>query len=376
MLMTKILMCVFGNVKNDGRVLRSIQALNLNNGSVSLVSFDVTLFIKNIVKHFSYYPKPNRAINLLMYSFFILRCIKRTNPEIIYLHDYYLCNAVFWIKLFYPKVKVIYDAHELIIPNGGVYNGKRQKFFYKIEKSLIKKMDLVIVANNERGYLMREHYNLEKTPLTIKNIPDIKREADSKIELTSETESFISNAKAKGKKIFVYQGAMVTGRELERVVNIFSLIASKTALIMIGNGANLPSLKKHGEIEGNNESISFTGHLDVDQMYCILGKSDFGIITYSSANLNNIFCAPNKLYEYANLMLPFITTNQKTIVNEVSGYSFAHIIDMEVEDAKIAEEILVFSSSYSFNRDEFSKFNRLNNWGLEQEKFEKIVTEL
>ena len=65
-------------------------------------------------------------------------------------NDFYCAELVPWIMRRNRKVHVVYDAHELYIPQDDQPLNKRYTFFYKKEKRAIKEADLVICANKEK----------------------------------------------------------------------------------------------------------------------------------------------------------------------------------------------------------------------------------
>ena len=93
----------------------------------------------------------------------------------IYAHDYFTAFPS-RISAFLTGALLVYDAHELIIPEENFRLGLRSKFFYWLEKLSLGRASLVIAANSERAELMKEHYGLSSAPIPIKNIaivPDI-----------------------------------------------------------------------------------------------------------------------------------------------------------------------------------------------------------
>lgn len=368
--MEEVLMCCFGKIKNDGRILRSIDGIKNHTKNLSVISFDDSKPNKEIDVFYRFSPRFGRIKNFVYFVYFVSKTIKKIKPSIVYLHDYYTCSLAFVVKFFLPSTKIVYDAHELLIDE--IRSGKkaRTSFFSNLEKWTIKYVDKVITANHHRASIMYDEYKLKSFPLVVRNIPE--RTQIQMVEIDSQIRMFISLARKKNKKIFVYQGAIVEGRGLEKYIRIFEQLHEKCALIFVGDGPYFARIKNEAQSLVSEDVVLFTGRLNLAELYSVLEKCDFGIISYVNSNWNNKYCAPNKLFEYASLSLPFITTNQSTILQETVGCSFALPIEFNDSVEAIADKIGVYIREYSFNKEEFERFNSANNFQLESIAYKEL----
>ncbi|HLT88283.1 MAG TPA: glycosyltransferase [Sphingobacterium sp.] len=368
--MEEVLMCCFGKIKNDGRILRSIDGIKNYTKKLSVVSFDDNRPNKEIDIFYQFSPRFGRIRNFVYFVYFISKTIKKIKPSIVYLHDYYTCSLAFVVKIFSPSTKIIYDAHELLIDETRGGKKARTSFFSNLEKWTIKYVDKVIAANHDRASIMYEEYKLKNFPLVIRNIPE--RSQIQKVEIDTQIRVFISLARKKNKKIFVYQGAIVEGRGLEKYIRIFEQLHEKCVLIFVGDGPYFARLKNEAHGLVSKDVILFAGRLNLAELYSVLEKCDFGIISYVNSNWNNKYCAPNKLFEYASLCLPFITTNQSTILQEIADYSFALPVELNDSAGAIADKIEDYIGEYLFNEEEFERFNSVNNFQSERVAYKEL----
>ena len=118
----------------------------------------------------------------------------------------------------------------------------------------------------------------------------------------------------------------------------------------------------------SNTNIHFVGRVALDQVYSFIKISHCGIISYSMQNLNNTYCAPNKLYEYAQFNLRMITTDQVLFKKTFEIFPFGMILSPQVS----ANELEVFLSK-KLNDSIFDDFKRCNSNEIEMAK---LLTEV
>lgn len=232
--------------------------------------------------------------------------IKDNDFDLFYAHDYYSAALVPWVKRIKPKTKIIYDSHEIIIPEQGKKHSLRDLFFYYFEKKAVKTAGLVICASQDRSALMKEHYRLNTYPLSIDNIselPIIRDESSDK--LLKELHQSIKAP------ILVYAGVLVKGRRIDTLIDIISKHLTGSLLI-VGDGPDRKRLEELSSLRIPGRYY-FTGSIPYEHMGAILLECDVGFISYPNDTMNNKLCAPNKIYEYASVQLPMIAPYNPTI---------------------------------------------------------------
>lgn len=326
-------MGLYGRLEDDGRVHRSLQALKDH--------FEVTIFAHcekgtfsmegvNVIERRVDIFESNKLLEQLLYNLFFIRAALSHKPDILYVHDYYLPLAARLIRIF-RGTKVVYDAHELMVPSPGKKMSVRERYFYWFERLFIKKFDLVIAANEERAEYMQQWYKLKSKPLPILNIVDhvplnslLSRDSiDVQIPQIAEIGS--------AQTIFVYQGVIVPLRRIDRVVEKVAKLPGAQILLVGGGEREYLDQLKSGFEEQGLSNVHFLGKVDLKVLYSILNIADYGLIAYDNFDLNNRFCAPNKLYEYAYFDLPMVTSEQELFVKTFKSYPFGVVISEEQE---------------------------------------------
>ena len=308
----KIIMYVYGDITTDARVNRAANAL--------ADEFDVTVISTNFGKE----VKDDKYKNILIGSastglrylfqniYEAYRIIKRETPNCVYCHDYYSSLLAYLLKSRQCCKYLIYDAHELIIPESGVRD-RRLAFFHFFEKRIINKVDKVICANEERGELMKDHYHLKTQPVVVRNISQLLISTDSQtLRILESLDEFFS----KPGPVVVYAGVVTKNRRITELATAVSSLAPKYKLLIVGKGDALEAIKSI--TDANPQLVAaFTGAVPYKALGAILSRCDVGFVYYPVNTLNNIYCASNKIYEYASVALPMISNINPTIQKQL-----------------------------------------------------------
>ncbi len=361
-----ILMYVYGDISTDARVQRAATALSTD-FNVTLVSTDVG---KPAIKDAPYdniLVKPGKSSSPFMAYYANVRrtmkLVKRMKPDIFYGHDYY--SAWLVKKLLGKKYcsKVIYDAHELIIPEEGKPFSRRSRMFYNFEKKVVGKVDLLICASEARGEIMKKHYGLQSAPEVIRNISQLSVNHDDVTEgILSSLDGFFKDPRL----AVVYAGVVNRGRNLEELYKAVSARSSQCKLLVVGGGDYLDTLRSMAESDSALLS-AFTGKVPYTALGAILSRCDVGFIYYPNNKLNNRYCASNKIYEYASVNLPIISNDNPTIAKDLDDFGIGF------SSSDISEALSKVLENPSLCKSNCDNFNQANRWADEEKKLIALV---
>jgi glycosyltransferase involved in cell wall biosynthesis len=228
---------------------------------------------------------------------------------------------------------------------------------YKIFlKKIAKKAKVVIVPENNRANIIKVWWKLNALPIVIPNKPLIHSRVRN-LELKDESLNKLIT-KLKSKKIILYQGLIYKERNLIEIAKALNALSQDFVLLLLGSDID-GSLENLIKINPNLIHIPFVtppDHLN------ITSHAYIGIATYDDSSLNNVFCAPNKIYEYSGFSIPMLcrdipglkytvdvsnagicvdTDNQEEIINAIisidksydtyskNSYEFYDLIDIE-----------------------------------------------
>jgi glycosyltransferase involved in cell wall biosynthesis len=376
----KILVAVYNPIEVDGRVKRQCEHLAL--------SYDLTLLCVSPKLSKSEYSSPhfkvirtdvtekrNKIVRLFMFSFKLVKTAITMKPNIVYANDFFLpFPGLIAAKL--SKAKFVYDAHELIVPALGQNLSLTEKLFYFLEKKTVRHSALIIAANSERAQMMKDHYNLDKLPLVIMNIPPMPETKASRDEVISLFPILI---KEKVEDVHVvYMGDIDFIRGIDVLLDSVKYLPENVKLIFVGGGTDLENVKTVANKIGKNQ-IRVTGQVPNYMIFDIVKQADIGFISYLlSNNLNHVYCAPNKIFEYAQSGLPVISTCQPTIKKIFSEFRIGELVGCNgnVEPDEVSKTIMTMISNLPFYRENLTPLLKTYKWELEAEKLLNGIDEL
>ena len=368
----KILVAVYNPIELDGRVKRQCEHLAL--------SHELTLFcVRPKLKKSEYsscnfkiirvnaIKYQNKIVRLLIFSLIFVKTAIKIKPNIVYANDFFLpFPGLIAAKL--AKAKFVYDAHELIVPAFGQYLSSTEKLFYLLEKKTIKHSDLVIAANSSRAQMMKDHYHLEKVPIVIMNIPPMPEPKASREEVISMFPILI---KEQPEDVhIVYMGDIDFVRGIDVLLDSIKYLPENIKLIFVGGGIDLENVKIVASKIGKNQ-IRVTGQVPNHMIFDIIKQADIGFISYLlSNNLNHIYCAPNKIFEYAQAGLPVISTCQPTIRKIFSEFRIGELVGCNgnVEPEEVGKTIMTMIKDLPFYKENLDPLLKTYKWESEAEK--------
>lgn len=302
--MNKIL---FPSVRDLSVVPPVINAINY------LASFeDVTVFsyfinknqFQNSVelKSVSLLPYPKKKISRIIaklkcwfffYSF-LLKNAKRYDYIWLGVWDYALIKLI--LKIAGYKGKAIYQLNELEFD----------------QLKYCRKVDYVIVPDENRGWIAYFIGHLKNKPLLLPNIPFLPS------SFTFDNESEIDKIKKKysgtNDRLILYQGHIDYKKRCipELLTAISNLPENIRLVIMPGNYFNPINLQR---IISDIETLKITDRVFIinsvkaPEHLMTVKKADLGIGLYSPTSLNQIYAAPNRLYEFTKFGIPVVLPN-------------------------------------------------------------------
>ena len=291
-----------------------------------------------------------------------------TRPAVVHAHDIFAALPG-WLAARIARARLVYDAHEFIIPQPDLRLSMRSRLFYRLERWTVLRADLVIAANDERAELMREHYSLPRTPLVVRNIPPLPPAPRAEDEVLRDYPQL--SRKRDGVVRLVYQGDVSLGRGIGSFAAAMDLLGDGFELIVVGDGPDLDRLR---ETAGTN--VLLLGQVPRADLNDILSLCDIGIVAYSFESLNNVYCAPNKLYEYAQAGLPVIATAQPTLRAVVEQFGIGMVVERDSAPEQIAASLRELAGAIDGCRSNLPKLLSAHRWEDERERLLGVYREL
>lgn len=169
----------------------------------------------------------------------------------------------------------------------------------------------VVVAEINRAYIQRVEWNLPNLPFVIPNKPYIYPEA-----LESEdVMDALQKMKAEKRKIIVYLGVLDPDREFAAFARAIETVKDEYCLYLFGKCS--PNEKEGFDaLCEKYMCVNYMGFFNPPKHLIFLKYAHIALTPYMPGvvgrgfeKLNALYCAPNKIYEYAGSNIPMIGTD-------------------------------------------------------------------
>lgn len=355
-------MIVYNKIENDARVQRAAVSLSDN--------YVVNLFSVGKLDNPNVKSIPSKSCESLggisTYIKFVIECIINAikyKPDIIYAHDIFSALPLILLKFLRVANIYIYDAHELFIKQKSIKLRFYDNLLYSIEGRAIKSSDLVICAHEKRSEIMKSYHQLSTSPVVIRNISyftginnQIPQEVFEQCKDFFDIPAFF----------VVYAGGMLYGRKLELLIDAIDKLGPEYKLLLVGNGPAYESLKEKIDCL-NNLNIKIITAVPYANLASILKKADAGYMFYPTDTINNLYCAPNKIFEYASVGLPIISNLNPNVKQDIDQSNIGCC------DNNLVDAINYVKNNKKVLKKNIDSFIESNNVNDEMDKLNKAI---
>lgn len=194
-----------------------------------------------------------------------------------------------------------------------------------------------VVPEYNRSWILKCHYNLISRPFVLENKPSPMEDVR-----LPETARKVFEKIGTEKTIVLYQGALVSDRK--DVITVVETIAKHrpqyAVLVLANQSEEVERMVSSYENVYYHPLIAAPNHLAVTE------KATVGIAVYNGVGsalgqLNAAYCAPNKIYEYAEFGLPTLGNNIPGIKYSVEAAGAGLCCEMSEESILSAVDKLV-----------------------------------
>jgi glycosyltransferase involved in cell wall biosynthesis len=387
--MKKVCVILNGEVKNDSRVIKTINSISREHlvdlFYINGCTTDCKIFNEN-VRLFSCCKEDNICTKIIKHSlfyneylFFIKKALSTgVNYDFVWANDLPCLKPAIKIKQ-NIGAKVIYDSHEIYVETLNqffpqtLFGIKRILIKYIIrfmkysgylaEKKLLKETDSFITVGNELKRYFELNYNFIGIKVMM-NCP-FSNGVINKIQLKKMLGIDENDT------LFIYQGDLNSGRGLKLLVESFKLVKDGIFLLILGWGMLKKELIDDVNSARLERKIFFLEKVDVDKLASYTDGADFGVNLLEDLNLSKRYAMPNKLFEYIHAEIPVISSNSPESISVYKKYNIGKLVNNN--PVEIAEAINMISNEdveiYKLNCKEAKK---VYNW----ENQEKVLKDI
>lgn len=219
----------------------------------------------------------------------------------------YICSADTALALgsFFTKTPYVFQSNELYDQFPRYKNG--------IKKYVLGAKAFVVPEYN-RASICCSWYGLKKLPHIIPNIPYVVSRQRN-MPISDETARKLLEP-LKDKRIVLYQGHIDMDRTLSSVaLALKEMQDERFCLVLMGMDHN-------GSVKGLKEIYPQTVHIPfvkAPRHLEITSHAHIAVLSYDRVSMNNLFCAPNKIYEYSCYCVPMIGNDIPGLRNTVEA---------------------------------------------------------
>lgn len=326
-------------------------------------------------------PKKRQSVfNLIKFwiSVFLHLIKVKEIPDVIHAHDLTGLPPAVLYKLIFPKVKLIYDSHELF-PEAAKdkLNLLYGLIFLFIESVCGKFVNLLVGASPLQIKILKRR--IKKPSFYLLNVPDLDSiPKEFKISFLLDHPLVPINER---KVKVVYSGGVYPYRGyIEYVLSAAKVIEINPnfEFWIVGDGIYLNKVKEMVKKENLINYFIFTGEVSYLKLLELTYNCDIAIGLYENIDNNNIMIS-NKIFEYMLVGIPFLFTNLKSSRMYIDNVN-AIGIDFPINPKIVAEKILSLAKNKKIQNEISFKSKALIgdklNWKNESRKLIEIYSDV
>ena len=216
---------------------------------------------------------------------------------------------------------------------------------------IINSATAVICCEKHRAAIMTSQYSLSRIPFVVPNKAyELDDRFDGLDSIVSDENGCLLTDKSKYKVL--YQGLISSDRPLKTIASALSLIDDPSIyFVVMGKG----DLNQVQEVKSIYDRTIYLGYIPSPLHMIVTRHANLGIANYDISSLNNIFCAPNKIYEYSKYGIPMIVSSNIGLQETVGDSKAAITVDFNDIECIVeaVKDIKNNSNTFSENANRF-----------------------
>lgn len=239
------------------------------------------------------------------------------------------------------------------------YEFERQEYSWKFkllypsftQEKLVHNAVGIIHCEYNRAQIFKGMMGLERIPFILPNKPYVKDGALG-CDIPKAIHETINSLydRVQGKKVILYQGIFDSKeRKLEDFCEAVNLLSDEYVFIAMGRGDKSYEILKE---KYESDKILFIPFIIPPYHLLITEKAYIGVLSYSPISktyygvINPLYCAPNKIFEYARFGKPMISNDIPGLRNIYDAFNCGAAIKDPVSPLNIVDAINQVSKNY------------------------------
>ena len=197
-----------------------------------------------------------------------------------------------------------------------------------------------VVPERNRAYIQKVLWKQTKTPYVLPNKPYRLEKG----EITEDVQLALETIQNEDRHIVLYLGVVGKDRDLSCFVNAVEKLGDDYCLYVIGRV--VPTVQSDfDDLLKQHRSVKYLGFFNPPSHLHFIEYADVALLPYkpaynikSQSPLNALYCAPNKIYEYAGFGVPMVGSDVLGLREPFEKYNIGVCCDESSEDS-VAEAI-------------------------------------
>lgn len=253
----------------------------------------------------------------------------------------------------------VYTMYELPLK----LSGNKRIYTYAAQKA-----KALVTPEYCRAHIMKAIYSLSEVPYIIPNKPFEHPEMTCmEIEDPVIREKIVSIENS-GKKIIMYMGILSNERPLDPIIDAVVKMRDKYEFVVLGPWSRYLDYIQ----EKYRGSFTYLGSLTPPKHLAVASHAHITFISYFPQNnsVNAVFCAPNKVYEFAGFGVPMLCNDVPGLKYQVEQAGMGICISDFTVDS-IIKALTIIEDNYNEMKNAAKKYYNTENIGR---KFNEIVS--
>ncbi len=189
--------------------------------------------------------------------------------------------------------------------------------YRKLLKPFARSAACVVVPEPSRGAIMRMWYGLHDDPIVLPNKP-IEHPRQRGLALPASVPELPEHS-----KLLLYQGNVCVHRDIRPVARALAEYGRGWRLAVMGRDSGYASTVR--AICPDLVQIPF---VPPPEHLLVTSHAYVGLVTYTRQSLNHLFCAPNKVWEYAGFGIPLLCESLPALQTLVEAKGAGVCVDL------------------------------------------------
>ena len=355
----RIVIAETGSIMTLPPLINLIQCLLNNNNSVVLVSRGGEKLPTSILenKQFKYIELKNKENSKNLISKFISR--KKETNEIINRTKEAMSDAdILWtatvttvreLRSIIPSYKNVFQLMEL-----AQYGHITRHIKFSLGE-LARNSWKNVVPEENRAYIEKAWWDLPSVPYVLPNKP-----YSLDFSISDDMQNALSVIKSENRKIVLYLGGIFPDRNLEAYANALKKTSNEYVLYIIGKAYDREGQERLDRLV-NEYGAVYLGYFDAPKHLAFVKYAYIGLLPYKTAHvvgqseLNALYCAPNKIYEYAGFGVPMIGSDVLGLKNAFEKWNIGICVDDSNSD-EFYKAVIEIGASHDIMSKQCYKF--------------------